>query len=320
MRHAALLIYLCLIAAPPGSAQQVNIPAEITDEATLPRVMPRFAKAVIAFQQAAESAELTSLFRSQLVAGFYGEALTSLDMLRAPLADDPSPRVRARYLDYVLYVRSRLAAKQRKTAFQAAYRETFHALIRPLDDRTAAMAVNGLSFDNLSQANQALAQDLNQLKGKAAISLSEASKLIRDYGDREVYRAFGATSSGLITAEDARRYAVQMDVAVALRDGASICALIVRPLKQGQLPALLHFTIYNDEGSLFREARRAASNGYAGVIGLTRGKGCNSGEIIPYEHDGADAAALVDWIAAQPWSNGKVGMYGGSYLDLPVHR
>jgi putative CocE/NonD family hydrolase len=34
---------------------------------------------------------------------------------------------------------------------------------------------------------------------------------------------------------------------------------------------------------------------------------------MPYEHDADDAAALIDWISAQPWSNGRVGMYGGSY-------
>ena len=33
----------------------------------------------------------------------------------------------------------------------------------------------------------------------------------------------------------------------------------------------------------------------------------------PFEHDGADAAAVIDWIARQPWSDGRVGMYGGSY-------
>jgi len=312
MRQASLLIFLCLCAV-PVMAQQINIPAEMTDEAAWPRVMPRFAKAVIAFQQAAEPAELPSLFRSQLVAGFYGEALASLDKLRAPLAEDPSPRVRARYLEYVLYARSRLTAKQRKTAFQAAYRETFHALIKPLDDRTAAMAVNGLSFDNLSQANKALEQDLAQLKGRTAISLAESLKLIGDYNEREVYRAFGSTSAELIAEDDAHRYTVQRDVMVATPEGATICALIVRPSVKGRLPALLQFTIYNDPGSLFREARRAASNDYAGVMGLTRGKGCSPGEIVPYEHDGADAAALVDWIAAQPWSDGNVGMYGGSY-------
>jgi putative CocE/NonD family hydrolase len=312
MRRPPLLIFLCLIAA-PVAAQSINIPAEITDEAALPRVMPRFAKAVIAFQQAAEPAESVALFRAQLVAGLYGEALASLERLRAPLRDDPSPRVRARYLDYVLYARSRLAAKQRKMAFQTAYRETFHALIKPLDDRTAAMAANGLSFDNLSQANQALEQDLKQLKGKTAISLAESLKLISDYNLREIYRAFGSTSNVLIAEDDAHRYTVQKDVMVPIADGASVCTLIVRPLAKAKLPALLQFTIYNDPGALFREARRAASNGYVGAMGLTRGKGCSAGEIVPYEHDGADAAALVEWIAAQHWSNGKVGMYGGSY-------
>jgi uncharacterized protein len=316
MRHASLLIYLCLIAAPvPVAAQQIKLPAEITEDAALPRVMPRFAKAVIAFQQAAGPAEPqpASLFKAQLVAGLYGDALASLERLRAPLTVDPSPRVRARYLDYVLYARSRLAAKQRKTAFPAAYRETFHAVIKPLDDRTAAIAANGLSFDNLSQASQALEQDLEQLKGKSAISPAESLKLIGDYNEREVYRAFGSTSNVLIAEDDAHRYMVEKDVMVAMPDGGTVCALIVRPLAKAKLPALLQFTIYNDSGALFREARRAASNGYVGVMGLTRGKGCSAGEIVPYEHDGADAAALVDWIAAQPWSDGKVGMYGGSY-------
>jgi hypothetical protein len=67
MRHPNLLIFMCLFAA-PAIAQQINIPAEITDEAALPRVMPRFAKAVIAFQQADQHPEPVSLFKAQLVA------------------------------------------------------------------------------------------------------------------------------------------------------------------------------------------------------------------------------------------------------------
>ena len=61
------------------------------------------------------------------------------------------------------------------------------------------------------------------------------------------------------------------------------------------------------------EARRAASNGYAAVVGLTRGKGCSPDKPVPYEHDGFDAAALIDWISTQDWSDHRVGMYGGSY-------
>jgi putative CocE/NonD family hydrolase len=312
MLRANLLILICLTAA-PAVAQQINIPAEITDEAALPRVMPRFAKAVIAFQQADQRPDSASLFKAQLAARLYHDALAGLDKLRAPLADDPSPRVRARYLEYVLYARSRLTAIKTKAPFQAAYRKTFHTLISPLDNRASAMAVGSLSFDNLSQANQALEQDLAQLKGKSAISLAESFKLIGDYNERELYRAFGSTSVELIAEDDAHRYTIQKDVTVATPEGATVCTLIVRPQGHAKLPALLQFTIYNDPVTLLREARRAASNDYAGVMGLTRGKGCSPGDIVPYEHDGADAAALVDWIAAQPWSDGNVGMYGGSY-------
>jgi uncharacterized protein len=312
MPPANLLILVSLIAA-PAIAQQINIPAEVSDEAALPRVMPRFAKAVIAFQQADKRPDPASLFKAQLVAGLYGDALAGLDKLRAPLADDPSPRIRARYLEYVLYARSRLTAIKTNTPFEAAYRKTFHALISPLENKTSALAVNHLSFDNLSEATQAVAQDLAKLKGKTAISLPESFKLISDYNERELYRAFGSTSADLIAEDDAHRYSVQKDVMVAMPDGGSICALIVRLPGRPKLPALLQFTIYNDPVTLLRDARRSASNDYVGVIGLVRGKGCSPGEIVPYEHDGADAAKLVDWIAAQPWSDGQVGMFGGSY-------
>jgi uncharacterized protein len=312
MRQPFLMTCLCSLAA-TAVAQNINLPAEMADEAALPRVMPRFAKAVIGMQEDGRPADLAALFRAQLVAGLYADALQSLDKLRAPLIDNPSPRVRARYWEYILYAGSALRAAEAKSTFQDAYRESFRALIRPLDNRTAAIAINGLSFDNLSQANQALAQDLSQIKGKSAISLAESFKLISDYNEREIYRAFGSTTADLVGEDDARRYTMQKEIAIATPNRGTICALLVLPAGHARLPALLQFTIYNDAGAILREARRAASNDYAGVIGLTRGKGCSPDPIIPYEHDGADAAFLIEWIAAQPWSNGQVGMYGGSY-------
>lgn len=318
MRIQCLALGLSLFAIPAlaqklNTPPQINIPAEINDETALPRVMPRFAKAVIGSQEDGRPPELTALFRAQLVAGLYDDALASLDKLRAPLVGDASPRLRARYLEYVLYARARAAAQKTGVSFEESYRKTFSAVITPLDNRTSAMVVNGLSFDNLSQAKQALARDLAQLKGKSAISLTAGMQLISDYNERSVYLALDSAGAALIAADDAHRYEIQKDVLVATPDGASLCALVVRPLGKAKLPALLQFTIYNDAGALLREARRAASNEYVGVMGLTRGKGCSPGEIVPYEHDGADAAALIDWIAKQSWSDGKVGMYGGSY-------
>ena len=307
-----LLIGICssLLVSPAG-AQTLSIPAGMGDETSLSRNMPEFAKAVIASQQSA-AADPAALFRAQLVAGLYGDALKSLEKLRAPLANDPSPRVRARYYEYILYARSALEAGA-KAGFEAAYRDTFRAIVAPLDNRTSAIVVNGLSFNNLSQADRALQQDLAQIKDQRTLSLVESLKFVRDYNEREVYRALAAATPELIAEDDARRYSIQKDLIVATPDGAAICTLLVRPAGEAKLTTLLQFTIYNDAAAIMREARRAASNDYAGVIGLTRGKGCSPDPIMPYEHDGADAAALIDWIAAQPWSDGRVGMYGGSY-------
>jgi uncharacterized protein len=313
LRSQWLAILMCSLAA-PAAAQEFDIPQGLaSDGADLASAMAGLAKTVIAQQRSTAAPDQTLRFRAQIVAGDYPQALAVLEQLRAPLQAQSSPRVRARYLDYVLYARSILATREKKTSFDAAYRSAFRALIEPLDDRTAAIVVNGLSYDTISEAERSLAQDLDALKGKHTLPLAAAIKLIRDYADREIHRAFGPTTPELMAEDDSHRYVTEKDVRVAMSDGGTVCALIVRPAGPTPLAALLQFTIYNDAAAILREARRAASNGYVGVIGLTRGKGCSPDRIVPYEHDGADGAALIDWIAAQPWSDGRVGMYGGSY-------
>jgi putative CocE/NonD family hydrolase len=122
-----------------------------------------------------------------------------------------------------------------------------------------------------------------------------------------------APAASAITAEDVRLYDIQQDVQIRTPDGATICALVMRPRTASRVPTILEFTIYADPRTMAREARLAAVHSYAGVVGLTRGKGCSPDAPVPFEHDGDDADTLIDWIAAQPWSDGKVGMYGGSY-------
>ena len=113
--------------------------------------------------------------------------------------------------------------------------------------------------------------------------------------------------SDAIHADDERRYIIDRDVVI----GTACAAIVVRPRSGAEkLPTLLQFSIYNP---LMSEARRTAANGYVGVEAEPRGKQCAPGTPVPYENDGPDAVAVIDWIAAQPWSDGRVGMYGGSY-------
>ncbi len=97
-------------------------------------------------------------------------------------------------------------------------------------------------------------------------------------------------------------------------DGAILSALVVRPSRTNvRLPAAFEFTIYVDPSKDLKRLEYAADRGYAGVVVYARGKGESPQRIAPYEYDGRDANGAIDWIARQPWSDGRVGMMGGSY-------
>ena len=125
-----------------------------------------------------------------------------------------------------------------------------------------------------------------------------------------VWAVFVAAAVIPVRAQD---YIVDEDVLIKTPDGATISAFVVRPRDESRkLPAALQFTIYA-ERSAISKAIAAYARGYVGVIGFTRGKWQSPDSVVPYEQDGADARAVIDWISRQPWSDGRVGMYGGSY-------
>jgi uncharacterized protein len=109
--------------------------------------------------------------------------------------------------------------------------------------------------------------------------------------------------------------AATQDVLIKTRDGATLSAVVALPESRGteRLPAILTFTIYTKPEEQKKEVEELAARGYAGVIANARGKGQSPDAIVPYEHDATDAHAVVDWISKQPWSDGRVGMIGGSY-------
>jgi len=120
----------------------------------------------------------------------------------------------------------------------------------------------------------------------------------------------------LLEADDQRRYIITRNILVSSPKDGKVCVTVFLPRStKGKLTALLNFTVYDSDQTTF-EARRTAANGYAGVEGLTRGKGCSPDAPVSHEFDGIDATAVIDWIAEQPWSDGRVGMYGGSYEGM----
>jgi hypothetical protein len=110
------------------------------------------------------------------------------------------------------------------------------------------------------------------------------------------------------------RYTIDDHLVIHAADGAALAAVMVRradaPARQ---PAALKFTIYARPTSDIQRMKYAADRGYVAVTAYSRGKAWSPEAVAPYEFDGRDATGVIEWIQRQPWSNGKVGMYGGSY-------
>lgn len=108
-----------------------------------------------------------------------------------------------------------------------------------------------------------------------------------------------------------------------MRDGVSLALDVVRPAGAVRVPALLNFGPYHKDGRGGRLAvdsvhRHFAALGYAGVSADLRGLGNSSGVSPGAFHPGEalDGHDLVEWIAAQPWCDGNVGMWGVSYPGI----
>src|SRR6202034_122467 len=94
--------------------------------------------------------------------------------------------------------------------------------------------------------------------------------------------------------------------------GASVTVTVIRPTDPDKpLPALLEFTARGAPNY----AKESAARGYAGVVAYATNRKSTAG-IDPFEFAGADAREVIDWIAKQPWSDGRVGMYGDAYSSF----
>src|SRR4029077_760101 len=106
---------------------------------------------------------------------------------------------------------------------------------------------------------------------------------------------------------------VEHNAVTAMRDGAKLRADIYRPNVEGKFPVLLVRTPY-DKTQEMEFGAKAAGRGYVVVAQDVRGRFQSEGDWYPFKHESQDGYDTVEWAAALPYANGKVGMFGGSYV------
>lgn len=107
-------------------------------------------------------------------------------------------------------------------------------------------------------------------------------------------------------------YRIEWGVKIPMRDGVELDATIIRPVGDERVPVIVSLTPYvadrfMDVGAYFARHR------YAFAIVDNRGRGNSGGAFRPWIDDGRDGHDAIEWLTAQPWSDGQAGMWGGSY-------
>src|SRR5207245_9069512 len=106
---------------------------------------------------------------------------------------------------------------------------------------------------------------------------------------------------------------VETAVKMPMRDGVMLVADIYRPQAEGRFPVILQRTPYN-RTLVPHTGLVLASQGYVVVLQDVRGRFASEGEFYPFRNEANDGYDTVEWAAALPYADGKVGMFGGSYV------
>jgi hypothetical protein len=108
----------------------------------------------------------------------------------------------------------------------------------------------------------------------------------------------------------------QKSVGFETRDGVSLVADVYRPRTTGKTPTILvripFSSTFKNRLAVDTVGEFWASRGYTVVIQGTRGRYKSSGQFYPLLYEAQDGRETLQWLAGQPWFDGRLGMWGGS--------
>ncbi len=312
MRAVNLLALMLFMLVAQAWADAPNIefrPPSTAEEPETAMIMRDLAARLVpVYQEPDADRYLANLSVLQMAALDYtaadGSRLSLRDRRRSTEAGLPV----GRGIIYDMYARARAMEADNQSSFADSFTKSFRDMVFGLDDQDAYTVIRWLETP-LPELRNALQAALDGLRGKERIDQTEAVELIRSYVSFDAYRAFNPLIAALVAEDDTRRYAVDNGI-IKGAGGAVISAMVIRPKgRAAVLPALFEFTLSGSRNY----AKECAAHGYAGVVAYVRWNRGGPDGLFPFEHDGDDARAVITWITRQPWSDGRVGMYGDGY-------
>ncbi len=219
------------------------------------------------------------------------------------------------YYHYTLYSQASLtlATEKSQETIKSFLQQDLSKVFKAMSDEALFKVSSALGW-SIENAESYLLNVYKRHYGKTELTAKQAIDILVNTQLLLVLDEVIPVSRKIITSENSKRYQIEPEVLITTKDGVELTATIVRKKSDTTpRPTAFQFTIYANEADHIKTAIHAAAHGYVGVVANSRGKRLSTNEITPWEHDGEDATAVIDWIAKQAWSDGQVVMYGGSY-------
>lgn len=256
-----------------------------------------------------------NLFRLNMINERNDLALFYLNSLRSILVKKNTASSNATGSQFEIYINTIQRTKKNSSNFYKVYEEEFNKKYEKLTIKEQNTLTQNFEFDT-KKAERDIEEILLKKIKNDSIETKDAIQLCRKYNSLNVAKKTFSHAKNLLRKLDKENFTVYDSVKITSKHHGDLTLSVVvyNKIPKPQSTILIN-TIYSDETNV-SDAKEYASSGYACVILNTRGKYLSTSEIEPFEHEAEDINEVINWIIKQPWSNGKIGMIGGSYLGF----
>jgi len=255
-----------------------------------------------------------NIFRINMINEDYDSSLSQLESVRDIYRLNSPVEAATMGSQFEIYINAVKRTKDERE-FERIYEEEFIRKYEKLPVKAQIILPQYFDFDIRIAEKDVKTILLKKIKDDS-IDIKDAIQLCRKYNSIKVAKKTFSLAKPLLKKLDKENFTVYDSVKVITKDSGylTLSVVVYNKIPKPQSTILIN-TIYSDETNV-NDAKGYASAGYACVILNTRGKYLSTGKIEPFEHEAEDINEVINWIIKQPWSNGKIGMIGGSYLGF----
>jgi len=312
-----ILLLCCLLFVMAGFSQKLFFPrTNYADSITLEKSIRSLSKEVIAGYQEGDSSTYTKNLGYLFIAAKEYDKADEPFNKYAALKQVPDSTYDIIEMAARVYCQTMMETPFHEGTFEQIYRQKFTAIYSKCKDLFPRLYVDKSYTAYPGEYDIEFKDMVKGLRNKDSLNINNAVNLCIAYARKLVYAEtpIRIGKSILDTLEESN-YTIQKNVLLRMPDGGHINITIVRDKKMlTAQPVVMKYNIYS--GFDIYTGMTIANNGFVGVVADTRGKTLSPDAVEPLEHDADDAYYIIDWISKQPWCNGKIGMYGGSYLGF----